>query len=192
MLSVDRHKYIVDYLNMHETVTRGELAERLGVTSMTIGRDLKKLEEQGLLMLTHGGAMLPSLAEERLYTRKKGEHMDVKKRMAQEAMASIHNGMTILLDAGTSTFEIADLLKTSKLSDLTVITVDLYIALHLYQCSNIKLIILGGEILAETGAATGVWQSNSSSSSMQISLLWEQQPLRRIIICRFQRSVRCF
>lgn len=156
MLSVDRHKYIMEYLNVHETVTRGELSERLGVTSMTVGRDLKKLEEQGMLVLTHGGAMLPNLAEERLYTRKKGEHMNVKKRIAKEAMCGIHNGMTILLDAGTTTFEIADLLRNSNLSNLTVITVDLYIALHLYQCSNIKLIILGGEILAETGAATGV------------------------------------
>ena len=82
--------------------------------------------------------------------------MNVKKRIAKEAMCGIHNGMTILLDAGTTTFEIADLLRNSNLSNLTVITVDLYIALHLYQCSNIKLIILGGEILAETGAATGV------------------------------------
>lgn len=156
MLSIDRQKYIMEYLHKKETVTSGELAQKLNVTLMTIGRDLKILEKQGFLVRSYGGAVLPDrLAEEKLYTRKKEEHLAVKKRIAAEAMKEIHSGMTLVLDAGTTTFEIADLLKKSSLKNLTVITDDLYIAIHLYQKKGIQVIMLGGEILAETGASIG-------------------------------------
>ena len=66
MLSSERYQFIVQYLEEHNSATRKELADLLGVTSMTIGRDLKKLEQKGYLVCTYGGAILPnSLVEEK-------------------------------------------------------------------------------------------------------------------------------
>jgi DeoR family fructose operon transcriptional repressor len=153
MLAIDRRKQIMNYLTENETATRQELAEALAVTPMTIGRDFKKLEKEGLLETTHGGAMLPmDLAEEFLYKSKKHENKEVKTKIAIQAMSLIHDGMTIVLDAGTTTFEIADAIKKSHFKHLTVITCDLYIGLHLYQCEGIRVILLGGEVLKKTGA----------------------------------------
>ena len=50
MLSMERYQYIINYLEENGNSTRKELAELLNVTTMTIGRDFKKLEEKGLLI----------------------------------------------------------------------------------------------------------------------------------------------
>ena len=120
---------------------------------MTIGRDFKKLEEKGLLIQTHGGAVLPSfLMEERKYDRKKEEHREIKRKIAKRIFQKICSNMTIILDAGTTTYELASLLKNSSLKNICVITNDLYIALELYQKKEIKVLLLGGEVLSETGS----------------------------------------
>ncbi|KXA12529.1 transcriptional regulator, DeoR family [Fusobacterium equinum] len=157
MLSSERYQFIVQYLEEHNSATRKELADLLGVTSMTIGRDLKKLEQKGYLVCTYGGAILPnSLVEEKKYDRKKEENTKIKKRIAEKALEEIRSNMTIILDAGTTTYELACLIAQSSIQNLRVITNDLYIALELYQKENIKLILLGGEVARETGATTSV------------------------------------
>ena len=65
--------------------------------------------------------------------------------------------MTIILDAGTTTYELAFLLKNSSLKNICVITNDLYIALELYQKKEIKVLLLGGEVLSETGSTATIF-----------------------------------
>ena len=154
MLSMERYQYIIHYLEENGNSTRKELAELLNVTTMTIGRDFKKLEEKGLLIQTHGGAVLPGfLMEERKYDRKKEEHREIAKKIFQK----ICSNMTIILDAGTTTYELASLLKNSSLKNICVITNDLYIALELYQKKEIKVLLLGGEVLSETGSTATIF-----------------------------------
>ena len=81
MISIDRTKFILDYLQQNETVTSSVLVQALDVTAMTISRDLKQLEEKGLLVRTHGGAMLPNyIVEETSYAKKKVRDIKVKQR----------------------------------------------------------------------------------------------------------------
>lgn len=156
MISADRQKMILKSLRKNETVLSSALAKELGVTVMTIGRDLRQLEEKGLLVRTHGGAMLPGFMEkETLYAQKKVSAIDIKKRIAEAAMRFIHPGMTLFLDAGTTTYEIAEQILKEKINDLTVITNDLRIALLLYPAKEIHTIILGGTVLNATGAVAG-------------------------------------
>ena len=153
MLSMERYQYIINYLEENGNSTRKELAELLNVTTMTIGRDFKKLEEKGLLIQTHGGAVLPGfLMEERKYDRKKEEHREIKRKIAKRIFQKICSNMTIILDAGTTTYELASLLK-----NICVITNDLYIALELYQKKEIKVLLLGGEVLSETGSTATIF-----------------------------------
>ena len=158
MLSMERHRYILRYLEENGNSTRKELAKLLNVTIMTIGRDFKKLEEKGLLIQTHGGATLPGfLMDEKKYERKKEEHTEIKRKIAKSIFQKIQSNMTIILDAGTTTYELATLLANSHLKNICVITTDLYIALELYQKENIKVILLGGEVSSETGSTATVF-----------------------------------
>lgn len=85
MLSMERYQYIINYLEENGNSTRKELAELLNVTTMTIGRDFKKLEEKGLLIQTHGGAVLPGfLMEERKYDRKKKSTEKLKEKLLRK------------------------------------------------------------------------------------------------------------
>ena len=121
MISIDRKKFILDYLQQNETVTSSVLVQALNVTAMTISRDLKQLEEKGLLVRTHGGAMLPNyIVEETSYAKKKVRDIEVKRRIAEAALRQIRAGMTVFFDAGTTTFEIADRLKKAAPANITV------------------------------------------------------------------------
>ena len=80
MLSMERYQYIINYLEENGNSTRKELAELLNVTTMTIGRDFKKLEEKGLLIQTHGGAVLPGF----LMIEKKKSTEKLKEKLLRE------------------------------------------------------------------------------------------------------------
>ena len=68
MLQAERHQYILEKLYRHKAVEVNELATELGVTPMTIRRDLQALEEGGRVKKSHGGAVLSeSIAREATY-----------------------------------------------------------------------------------------------------------------------------
>ena len=83
MLSMERYQYIINYLEENGNSTRKELAELLNVTTMTIGRDFKKLEEKGLLIQTHGGAVLPGFLMESMIEKKKSTEK-LKEKLLRE------------------------------------------------------------------------------------------------------------
>lgn len=152
MTKIERRKKIVDYLKVNKKASRDELATIFNVSLMTISRDLKVLEERGTVNSTYGGIFYKEfLFNEIQYEKKKKNNISVKKKIAQIAFKEIKSNMTIMLDAGTTTFELSNLLINSELENLTVITNDLHIALNIYKNENIKVKLLGGEISPNTG-----------------------------------------
>lgn len=153
MFNAEREALIVERLNRNGRVFVNNLAEELDVTPMTIRRDLQKLERQGILQKVHGGAVLISgLLKERAYDEKKLIRTSQKRRIAEEAMKLVNPGDTILLDAGTTTFEVASLLKT--IPGVHVVTSDLHIAMELCRAEG-RLYFIGGEIEKELARSTG-------------------------------------
>lgn len=149
MLSLDRRQLIKDRLNISGSIKVDELAEELGVTQMTIRRDLDKLEAESFLKRTHGGAVLADrLLDEEEYDTRKEKNIDAKKRIAEKASEMIQDDSTILLDAGTTTYELAQIIKNRK--GLVVITGDLKIASLLYKTDN-DVHFIGGRIEKKTG-----------------------------------------
>ena len=121
---------------------------------MTVRRDLSKLEQQGVLQKVHGGAVLPApLFQEKPFQEKQSLHTEEKRLLARKALQCVREGETILLDAGTTTFELASLLHDHP--GLTVVTVDLHIAQELCAAEG-KLFFIGGEIEKELGRSTGI------------------------------------
>lgn len=154
MFAVERRKAIINYLKENGSITVEELAEKLEVSNMTIRRDLKYLEDANLVARTFGGAILKdSLIGEIPYNEKTETGIEQKKKISEYAVSLIKEGNTIILDAGTTSMEIAKLIRNMK--NLTVITTDLMIAAYLTNSEDIKVFCTGGEIQKSTGACIG-------------------------------------
>jgi len=154
-------------------VTVGELALRFTVTPETIRRDLDALETARLLRRVHGGAVASdrmSMSEPSIQERQ-AQRLDEKQRIARAALALIPTSRTgsIILDAGTTTERLADLLAPwsppAPGDQLLIITNALPIAWKLSDNTAIHLHILGGRVRGLTSAIVG------SSAIEQLSAL---------------------
>lgn len=121
MLATVRHQYILSALRNQGSVTTGALLKALEVTPMTVWRDLKALEELGLLRRVRGGAQLAgSLAVEPDYEEKDREAALAKRRMAELAVQEFaREGETLALEGGTSVAALVEFLPQSRVSVLT-------------------------------------------------------------------------
>jgi len=147
MLGATRRKQIVDLLRGKEngTVTISELSEALRVSKMTIHRDLEFLENKDLLRCVHGGAVAFSLDETGAPFLDRVSSADSqKKEIAQIAAQLVNDGDILILDAGTTTREVARNLVTKN--KITVITNNIPVAVELGPCQQINSIMLGGVI----------------------------------------------
>jgi DeoR family transcriptional regulator, fructose operon transcriptional repressor len=107
MIPAERRSRIVDMLQARRAVRVSMLSELLGVSEMTIRRDLERLEAEGVLSRTHGGAILKRhLTTEPVYVESVLAHADEKRRIAQAAAAMIEPGDTVFLNSGTTVVEI--------------------------------------------------------------------------------------
>ena len=97
MIPAERRARIVESLEQRRSVRVSMLSEELGVSEMTIRRDLERLEQEGLLSRMHGGAILKRrMSEEPFYVTSEREHSEEKRRIAQAAAAMIRPGETWL------------------------------------------------------------------------------------------------
>lgn len=143
MSQIRRHEKIMEVLLTRKEVTVAELSDQLGVTGKTIREDLAKLEEQGLLMRVHGGAILAQSDQYGIlpFREPLARHGEEKKEIARKALLHIQAGDIIALDGGSTTLEIARRLDNSP---LTVITNDVYIISELSAKDQIRLVVPGG------------------------------------------------
>jgi len=143
MLAEERQARILEVLSESGLVTVSALSELFGVSGMTVRRDLNRLEEAGLATRVHGGAVSyeGTVYEKPFLTREK-EHGQEKQWIAHVAAQMISNGETIILDAGTTTQQIARSLARKK--DLTVVTNTIPVAVALSNYLRIQTIMLGG------------------------------------------------
>lgn len=150
MLPIERQNIIIDELKKNGIVQVDKLATDIKVTSMTIRRDLDKLEKKGKLKRIQGGAVTLDLqSDEDRYDIKRTKNIEVKKAIAELAFELIKEESTIYLDSGTTTYELAK--KLLKKEGLTIITDDINIAALLYKSRN-QVYIIGGRIEEGTGS----------------------------------------
>ncbi|GMV95925.1 MAG: DeoR/GlpR transcriptional regulator [Phycisphaerae bacterium] len=130
-----------------------ELVTELGVSESTIRRDLSQLEEEGVIRRTHGGAVFVSEKFAPLnYIARESTAVAEKAAIGQAAAALVEEGETILLDGGTTTFQVARCLLDRRLQ---VVTNSLPIAHLLSGSPSIELNVIGGYIYPRTGVALG-------------------------------------
>ncbi len=153
MLAIERREHILSFLRQHEYANVETLAENLEVSSMTIRRDLNKLEEQGLVRRTHGGATIGQFINTQPHTEERRNQSPLEKvAIAQYAASLVKDGHSILLDAGTTCMDIA-----CQLTDrnIRVVTTDLAQAQFLCRYKNIEVHIPGGQVDDRTQSCLG-------------------------------------
>lgn len=144
MLAAERLHKIVDIVNERSSVRVSELSELCGVTEETIRRDLDKLEGDGKLLRSHGGAVsVRETQAEVPYTVREVTNMDEKTAIAAEAVKHILPGERILLDASSTAWCMARLLPDMP---LTVLTNSLKVAMELSGKEKIQVISTGGRL----------------------------------------------
>ncbi|MET3696705.1 DeoR family transcriptional regulator [Bacillus oleivorans] len=153
MLPFERRKWLEQQIKLHKVIDIEDVSTKLNVSAMTIRRDLKELEKNGKVIRTHGGAIsVDSFSEEIPYSSKITKNITEKKEISLKALQLIKENSTIILDSGTTTLELAKILKDR--SDLTIVTNDVKIANELLESSN-KIIVTGGELQQGIGALYG-------------------------------------
>lgn len=158
LLPDNRKKKIMDELSNKGKVEILELVDLLDVSAMTIRRDLDELEKNKKLIRTHGGAALPQVfRREQSFEQNLSEKDLKKKEIAKIAVTLVKDGMTVLLDSGTATLEVAKILKVR--CNLTIVTNDIKIATELTN-SNLEVILLGGKVQTKDGVIVGSFAEN--------------------------------
>lgn len=146
MTRAERLAAILELLVGAGRVDVEEAAERFGVSTATIRRDLDHLADQQLLSRTHGGAV-PNSTSYDLPMRYKtiGRH-PAKAQIAERAVAMLWPGCTVSLNGGTTTIEVARAIATCDAlhSGVTVVTNALNIATELTVRPFIKIVVCGG------------------------------------------------
>lgn len=146
MLTLERRQKILQWIIREGRAEVSELASAFGVSAMTIRRDLRALENEGLLARARGGALPKNgFIREVPYQSKAASHLELKRSIASVAASMVENGDSVILDAGSTTLEIARCLKKSK-DNLTVVTTDLNIALELADAPGFKVLTTGGQV----------------------------------------------
>ena len=152
----ERHQQILETARANGRVEVAGLARDLAVTPETVRRDLTALERRGVLRRVHGGAIpVERLGIEPGVADRESLAAGEKERIARAALDELPDGGSIILDAGTTTVRLAELLPTDR--ELTVVTHSIPVASILVSRPNLTLHLLGGVVRGRTLAAVGDW-----------------------------------
>jgi DeoR family glycerol-3-phosphate regulon repressor len=151
MLAAARHEAIVSAVQRERVVRVSDLAQQLGVSLMTVRRDIELLEEGGRLERIHGGAKLPGdvSTHEPGFELKSTQLTAEKRAIALEAAGLVHEGMAVGFSAGTTTWALAQELVSGP--RITVVTNSVRVADLFHHASPgtaryaSTVILIGGE-----------------------------------------------
>jgi DeoR/GlpR family transcriptional regulator of sugar metabolism len=149
----DRRNRLLEFIRQRGFASLPALAQQLAVSESTVRRDLDFLEETGVAQRTHGGVFYtgpsPKLAH---FDQRQSFNWDKKRRIAVAASRLIDDNDTILLDGGSTTYELAQLLVGRPLQ---VVTNSLPVANLFTSSDNADLVFIGGYVHTKTGVSLG-------------------------------------
>jgi len=153
MLVEERRSRLLELVRQSRFASLPQLAEELAVSESTVRRDLEYLEDQGSARRIHGGVLYTGVSPKLPHfdTRQPAQWPQ-KRAIARRAVELIQDGDTILLDGGSTTYEVARLLAGRPLH---IVTNSLPVANLLGSDSNSDLVLIGGNICPRSGVAQG-------------------------------------
>jgi DeoR family transcriptional regulator, aga operon transcriptional repressor len=150
----ERHQHIISRLQKEGYVKVLDLCKELNVSSVTVRKDLKLLEDKNLLYRTHGGVTLNNpYAADRPVNEKEKIRSNEKTLIGQAAARLIEENDCVIIGSGTSVLALAK--QVHPKGTLTVITAALNVSLELIHHPEIEVIQLGGMLRKSSSSTTG-------------------------------------
>jgi DeoR family transcriptional regulator, fructose operon transcriptional repressor len=148
-----RKQIIIEKLEAFDALEVPEIALILGVSEITVRRDLNTLEKEGLIVRTHGGAMKANQLQIQInFNRKTAQNGIQKEEICKKAANLVNDGETVFLDCGSTVFKLCKFLKDKK---IRVVTNSLPIVNALLG-TKVSINFIGGEIDADRQATHGI------------------------------------
>jgi len=162
MLAEERRNCLLEFVRVRRFASLPELTKQVSASESTVRRDLEHLEEQGTIRRIHGGVLYAGSSP-------KMPHFDVqqpaewsqKRAIAGRTVELIENGDTVLLDGGSTTYEVAQLLVGRPVH---VVTTSLPVANLFASDVGGDLVLIGGNICPRTGVAQGPYADKMLAS----------------------------
>lgn len=153
MITEERRNQVLDLVRSRGFASLTDLASELSVSESTIRRDLDFLEKRGIAKRTHGGVFYTGPSPQLPHFRKQREStLEQKQYIARQAEELIEDGDVVLLDGGSTTYELALLLVGRQIQ---VVTNSLPVANLFTASNNGDLIFVGGYVHLRTGVSLG-------------------------------------
>lgn len=153
MLVAERRRKLITIVDEKGSSRVSELSQAFNVTEETIRRDLEKLEAEGKLKRSHGGAVsVKDMDAESPYFEREILNIGEKMAVAEEAVKYVANNDRIVLDASTTAWYMAKILPDMP---LTVLTNSMKVALELSNREKITVISVGGRLLQKSLSFVG-------------------------------------
>jgi DeoR/GlpR family transcriptional regulator of sugar metabolism len=163
VFAAERRQRILDLVRSSGAISLRELARQLQTSEVTVRRDLRALESEGLLDRRHGGAVLPGgLAHEPSYSEKAQVAAAEKAAIAELALSLVSDGDALVIGAGTTTQAFARRLTT--FAELTVVTNSLMVAQALARARGVEVVMTGGSLRGSIHALVGSMTEQALSS----------------------------
>lgn len=145
MIQARRLKEIREQIEREGAVSVSELAKNFGKNPITIRRDLDVLASEGTLRRTHGGGVVLEGSSANLprYDVRKGIHLEEKAAIAAKATQYISDGDSLIINAGTTTRELAACL--GRYRDLQIVTNGITLVPELAHSAGSQVFLIGGE-----------------------------------------------
>jgi DeoR/GlpR family transcriptional regulator of sugar metabolism len=150
----ERRQQILAELRLSPHVRISALAERFGVSTETVRRDVDLLSEQGLVARAYGGAAATPIGVQPPFGERNEAHLEERVRIAERAAALVEPGEVLMIDAGSTTSQFARRLAVTA-RDLTVLTNSLPVASALGSNDTIDIILCPGDYSAGEAAVYG-------------------------------------
>lgn len=145
MLAIERRRKIISLLEERNSVLVPELSKIFNVTEETVRRDLEKLEKDGFLKRTYGGAVInDSIHTELPLKIREGTNIDGKTAIGMKAAEYIKDGDTIMLDSSSTALQVAERIKEKR--KITVITNSVKVVSELAGVKDCMVISTGGNL----------------------------------------------
>jgi DeoR/GlpR family transcriptional regulator of sugar metabolism len=154
MIPLKRRQTLLNSLSEKEVLSIAELTGLLGVSHMTVRRDIQKLEQEGRVQSITGGVQLSQkITSEPSHIVKRTLQQREKEAIAKLAASLVSPGQSLYLDAGTTSLSLAEFI--AEIPDLVVISNDLAVVNLLIHRSKCRLYHTGGLVLRENRSCVG-------------------------------------
>lgn len=155
MFLQERYTKIIEQVNLNGRVTVKDLSVQFGVSEDCIRKDLRELENRNELKRVYGGAIVNrNHSDIKTVDERKNINIEIKKKIAENALQLIEEGDIIFLDTSTINLEISKKIK-KRCMKITVVTNMIEIVLELKKCIATRVITVGGQFNVEVGAVVG-------------------------------------